>query len=110
MPNITYEEYAKVELRVGKVIHSEFVKTKRDLISLSVDLGHTESDMVAGKGLPDEYSPEDLVGRQVIWMANLKPKNVGKLISRGMVVAVGDNQVLGLVFVDSPCKAGARVR
>lgn len=110
MPNVTYEQYAKVELRVGKVTHSESVKTKHDLISLSVDLGHIQSDMIVGKGLPDIYSPDDLVGRRVIWMANLKPKNVGKLISRGMVVAVGDDQVLGLVFAESPCKAGARVR
>jgi methionine--tRNA ligase beta chain len=109
-PDIGYEDFAKIDLRVAEITGAEFFRNKRNLILLSVDLGYEQSQMIVGKGLPDLYSPEELVGRTVVWMANLRPKKIVGGMSRGMIVAVGDNRVTGLVVVDHQCSPGTRVR
>jgi methionine--tRNA ligase beta chain len=109
-PDITYEEFAKTQLRVARVTGAEFFRGKPNLILLSVDLGYEQSQMIVGKGLPELYAPEDMVGRTVVWMANLQQKKIMGGMSRGMIVAVGDNRVIGLVVVDGQAAPGARVR
>lgn len=109
-PDIDYEEFSQIELRIARIIAAEYFKNKRNLIRLFVDLGDRRSDMIVGKGLPDLYTPQDLIGRRVVWMANLTSKKIVGDMSNGMIVAVGDNHVKGLVQVDDQCRLGTRVR
>ena len=109
-PDITYAEFAKIDLRVGEIVGATFVKKKTNLIKLTVDLGYGRQQMIVGKGLPELYAPETLVGRRIVWMANLKAKMISGLESQGMIVATGDNRVTGLVTVDDTCALGMRVR
>jgi methionine--tRNA ligase beta chain len=109
-PDITYEEFAKVDLRVAEIVGAEFLKNKTNLIRLTVDLGYGRQQMVVGKGLPDLYAPAALIGQRIVWMANLKLRMISGLESQGMIVATGDNRVTGLVIVDKACALGARVR
>jgi methionine--tRNA ligase beta chain len=109
-PDIRYEDFAKIDLRVAEIVTAEYFKGKPNLIHLTVDLGYQRSEMIVGKGLPDLYSPKDLVGQRVVWMANLTAKKIVGGVSRGMIVAVGDNRVDGLVVLDHGCPLGMRVR
>ncbi|TDB89007.1 hypothetical protein E1264_09480 [Actinomadura sp. KC216] len=109
-PDITYETFSEIELRTADVIGAEYFRGKPNLILLSVDLGYEQTQMIVGKGLPDLYEPADIIGRQVIWMANLKPKKIMGGMSKGMIVAVGDNRVDGLVVPERRADPGARVQ
>jgi methionyl-tRNA synthetase len=83
---ITIEDFAKVHLRAGTVVFAEKVEKADKLLRLLVDLGEAEPRQVLA-GIAQYYKPEDLVGRKVIVVANLQPRKMRGLESRGMVLA-----------------------
>jgi methionine--tRNA ligase beta chain len=91
---IKFEEFQKLDLRIGKVVAAERVQRARKLLLLKVDLGGEVRTLVAG--LAEHYSPEQLVGKEVVVVANLEPKVVMGLKSEGMLLAavVGNKPVL----------------
>lgn len=109
-PEISYEEFAKVDLRAAQIIGAELVENKRNYVLLSVDLGFGQRQMVAAKGLPELYPPSDLVGRTVVWLANMSPKKIVGHMSEGMILTVGDDRVIGLALIDNSVRPGAQVR
>jgi len=106
---ITYDDFAKLELRVGKVVSAVAIPKKDKLLHLQVDLGEAKPRTIIA-GIAEAYKPEALVGSQVIVVANLAPRKMAGLVSEGMLLAAGDEAILGLSALDRDVPAGTRVR
>ncbi|MEO8844435.1 MAG: methionine--tRNA ligase [Kofleriaceae bacterium] len=106
---IEFADFEKLELRVGKVLTAVAVPKKDKLLHLSVDLGEAKPRSIVA-GIAQAFAPETLVGKQVIVVANLAPRKLAGLVSEGMILAAGDDQILGLSAVDHDVPAGTRVR
>jgi methionyl-tRNA synthetase len=106
---ISIDEFMKVELRVAKVLEAEAVPKSKKLVKLKVDVGNEQRTIVAG--IAEAYQPEQLVGRTIAIVFNLKPAKLMGIESNGMVLAasVGDGKPI-LVGFDEPVPPGARVR
>ncbi len=107
---ISIEEFARVDLRVAEIIRAEKVENTDKLLKLEVALGAGRRTLVAG--IANHYSPEDLVGRKIIVVANLKPVKLRGILSEGMILAASEGESLGIITVD-PVKnvpSGARVK
>ena len=107
--HITYDDFAKLELRVGKVVKAEAVAKKDKLLHLTVDLGEAKPRTIVA-GIREAYAPEAMVGKSVIVVANLAPRKMAGLTSEGMILAAGDEQILGLSALDRDVPPGTRVR
>ncbi len=105
---ITIEDFAKVDLRVGKVLEAEHIPGTR-LLRLIVDLGEEKRQIISG--IAEYYKPEDLVGKKVVVVANLKPKRIRGYLSEGMILAAGceKGQRPVLVTVGDEAEPGWRV-
>lgn len=108
LAQIQIDDFAKVELRVAKINACEPVKRAKKLLKLSVDDG-TDTPRQIVSGIAPWYKPEDLIGKNVIIVANLKPAKLCGEMSNGMLLAgdVSDDDVK-VVFVDMP--AGTKIR
>jgi methionyl-tRNA synthetase len=108
-PEISIEDFAKVELRVGKVTACEKVKKSSKLLCLQVDDGMGGRQIVSG--IAKWYKPDDLIGKKVQFVANLKPVKLCGVESNGMICAAettdGDVKV---IFVDDSLPAGSKIR
>jgi methionyl-tRNA synthetase len=105
---ITIDEFMKVELRTGKVLEAEKVKKSKKLIQLKVDIGTEVRQILAG--IAESYEPEDLIGRTVIIVANLKPAKLMGIESQGMVLAASNNGTILLAGFDQEPGQGIQVR
>jgi len=107
---ITYEDFSKIELRVGRVTAAVRVPDTDKLLHLTVDLGEaTPRSVVAG--LARSYTPEALIDKNVLVVVNLAPRTVRGVESRGMILAAGDDDAtLSFVGVDSAIPPGTKVR
>lgn len=94
---ITIEDFEKIDLRVVKVLECEAIKGSKKLLKLKVDLGSEERQVVSG--ISKFYKPEDLVGKNVVLVANLKPVKLKGELSQGMILAAStdDDSVLSVV-------------
>ena len=99
---IAYEDFEKLDLRLGKVIACEEVKRSKKLLKLTVDLGSEERTIVSG--IKTWYRPEDLIGKTVTVVANLKPVTLCGVESRGMILCASDPEDTELAFI-TPAKA-----
>ena len=106
---ISIDEFMKVELRVAKVLEAEAVPKSKKLVKLRVDVGNEQRTIVAG--IAEAYQPEQLVGRTIAIVFNLKPAKLMGIESNGMVLAasVGVGRPI-LVSFDEPVPPGGRVR
>jgi methionyl-tRNA synthetase len=109
-PQITIDEFVKVDLRVATVVEAERVKGADKLLRLVVDLGFEKRQVLAGIALA--YSPESLVGRKVVIVANLQPRKLRGLDSNGMIVAasIGPEDKPVLVGFHEDVENGARLK
>lgn len=106
---ISIDDFAKVELKVGKVISSEKVENSEKLIKLKVDIGGEERQIVAGIG--KSYTPDDLIGKKIVVVTNLKPAKLMGIESRGMLLAATDEDgKLSVLTLDREVKQGAKVK
>jgi methionyl-tRNA synthetase len=106
-PEITIDDFRKVDLRVATVVHAEPVPKAKKLLRLDIDLGERRS-IVAG--IAEHYSPESLVGRQIIVVANLKPAKLMGILSQGMLLAAGEDAGPVLILPDKPVTPGTALR
>lgn len=97
-----------MELRVAEVLQAEPVKKADRLLKLQLDLGFEKRQVVSG--IAKHYKPEELVGRKVICVTNLKPVKLRGELSQGMILAGEDNGVLSLAAVDSSLANGTRIK
>ena len=103
---ITIDYLDKIKLKVAKVLEAERVEGSEKLLKLKVSLGTEERQIVAG--LQKYYAPEELVGKNVVIVANLKPAKLKGIESQGMVLAAGDD-IVKVITTDGDMKAGAEV-
>ncbi|MEE9910124.1 MAG: methionine--tRNA ligase [Deltaproteobacteria bacterium] len=106
-PEIEYDEFGKVDLRVAKILAAEAVPKSNKLVKLRIDIGE-ERTIVAGIG--KDYKPEELVGKSIIVVANLKPAKLMGVESHGMLLATDGAAGLTLIGFDREPKTGAKVR
>jgi len=107
-PEIDIEDFAKLDLRVVKILAAEKVPKTDKLIKLTVKLGAEERVVVSG--IAQHYKPEDLVGRSVVLVANLKPAKLRGIVSQGMVLAASHEGSLEVLSLDHPMPPGAGVK
>ncbi len=102
-PEITFETLGKIDLRVATVIRAKAIPKARKLLELEVDMG-TKRTIVAG--IATRYKPEELIGKQIIIVANLKPAKLMGVVSNGMLLAASDGEGLALIEPDRAVKPG----
>ncbi len=107
-PETTIDVFDQIELRVGEVVTAEKIKKAKKLLKLQVDMGKETRQIVSG--IAQWYEPEDLVGRKVIVVANLKPVTLRGELSQGMVLAAEKAGKLELATVPSTMANGASVK
>lgn len=106
-PQITIDDFAKVELRVAKVTDCEPVKRAKKLLKLTLNDGVGERTVASG--IAQYYKPEDLIGHNVILVANLKPAKLCGVESCGMILAADSNDSVKVIFADD-MEVGSTVR
>jgi methionyl-tRNA synthetase len=107
-PEVSYEEFQKFDFRVGQVLTAEPVPKAKKLLKLTVDLGTAKRQVVAG--IAETYTPEQIIGKKVIFLANLKPATIRGVLSEGMILAAGEEQVVALSGLDRDAAPGTKVR
>lgn len=105
---ITIEDFAKVELKIGKVLGAKRVEGSNKLIVMKVDTGE-ERQLVAGIG--KAYSPEELVGKRIVVVTNLQPARLMGVESHGMLLAASDDEGgLSIIIPERQIKKGSKVK
>jgi methionyl-tRNA synthetase len=94
---------------MGKVLEAERIEGADKILKLRIDLGEPEPRQVVA-GIAQHYAPEELIGRQVVVVANLKPVTLRGVESRGMVLACVDQDAVRVVAPDRELTPGAKVR
>jgi methionine--tRNA ligase beta chain len=82
---ITYDEFSKIHLKIGKVIHAETIPGMNKVFKVIVDIGNERRDLAVGAA--PYFSPEQFVGRIVVVCTNLEPRRLGSVTSNGMLLA-----------------------
>jgi methionyl-tRNA synthetase len=106
-PEIDYEDFAKVDLRVATILEAQMVPKSNKLIKLKIDIGE-ERTIVAGIG--KDYKPEEMIGKKIAIVANLKPAKLMGVESRGMLLATDTADGLTVLAFDREAKTGAKIR
>ncbi len=106
-PEIDYEDFAKADLRVATILEAKMVPKSTKLVQLKVDIGE-ERTIVAGIG--KDYRPEELIGKKIVIVANLKPAKLMGVESRGMLLATDTAEGLTVLAFDRDAKTGAKIR
>ncbi len=105
MPTITYNDFAKLDLRVATVKQAEMVPETDKLIKLTLDVGDEAEgglgERVIVSSIKPWYKPEELVGRQIIYLANLEPREIRGVVSQGMLLAAEKDDRLSLLALDN---------
>lgn len=104
---ISFKEFQKIDLRVGTVLKAEAVPGSKKLLKLTVDIGEKRS-IVAG--ISGQYTEQDLMGKQILLVANLEPVRLMGVESCGMVLAAGDKSGLHLLMPDAETVPGSKVK
>jgi len=105
---IEYDDFAKVDLRIARIVNAEHVEGADKLLRLTLDLGEQQKQVFAG--IKSAYAPESLVGRLTVMVANLKPRKMKFGMSEGMVLAAGPGgEDIWLLQPDSGAQPGMRV-
>ncbi len=108
-PEIAFDDFTKIDLRVGTILAAEKIKKSNKLLKLSVDLGE-ESHRQIVAGIAKSYDSDQLIGKQVVVVANLKPAKLMGETSQGMILAANDGKELFLSGFTAPLPAGSPVK
>jgi methionyl-tRNA synthetase len=114
-PEIAYDDFMKINLRVGLVLECEKAEKSDKLLKLQVDLGDEKRQIVSG--IAQFYNPGDLIGKKIIVVSNLKPAKIRGIESKGMLLASGEENErssfidgVKVVFAPDDAVIGSRVR
>lgn len=105
---ISIEEFAKIDLRIVKVLKAEKVEKTDKLLKLEVELAGEVRTIVSG--IAKHYAPEDLINKHVVLVANLKPAKLRGIVSHGMILAASHGEILEVLTIDKDIPGGARVK
>lgn len=105
---IDYDDFKKLDLKVGTILEAEKVEKSENLLKIKVTIGEKERQVVSG--IAKFYNPEDLVGKQVIIVVNLKPRKFMGVESQGMLLAAeSEDGSFSLLTVDKDVTPGGKV-
>ncbi|WP_457638289.1 methionine--tRNA ligase [Oceanithermus sp.] len=104
---IEYDDFAKLDLRVARVVSVEKHPNADRLLVLRLDVGGEERTVVGG--LAEHYRPDELEGKLVVLLANLKPRKLRGIVSQGMLLAASDGNTLALLTPDDSVEPGAKI-
>ena len=107
MEYISYEEFKKIKMRVGKVVEAKKVEGSEKLLELKVDFGDEQKIGIAG--IAKWYKPEDLIGKKFVFVVNLLPKKMLNRTSEVMILAAVKNENLSLITIDKDIEEGSEV-
>ncbi|MDP3982507.1 MAG: methionine--tRNA ligase subunit beta [bacterium] len=107
MDTITFDDFAKLDIRVGTILEAEAVEGADKVLKLVVDLGEEKRTIVAG--VAEFYQPERLIGKQVPILTNLEPKTIRGVESQGMILAADDEKPI-LLHPDKKIPNGSKIR
>ena len=108
-PEITIDDFDKIQLQVGEVIACEEVKNSKKLLCSKVKIGSEVRQIVSG--IKSQFSPEDMVGKKVVVVTNLKPAKLAGVESQGMILCAEDaDGKLSIVTTETPVPHGAEIR
>jgi len=105
---VPYEDFAKLELKIGKVIQVEDVQGSSKLLKLTVDFGNEKRIAVAG--IKQQYKPEDLLNKKFVFVTNLQRKKIMGIESQCMILAAEDNGTIALLQPIKDVKEGSKIR
>ncbi|HDT11425.1 MAG TPA: methionine--tRNA ligase [bacterium] len=107
MDVVTYEEFRKMDFRAGKILEAEKVEGTKKLIKITIDIGEETRQMISG--IADTYSPEDLIGKTVVVITNLKPALIRGIQSNAMLLAAVVDDKAVIPFFNEDVPPGAKV-
>lgn len=108
-PEITYDDFAKLQFQIGEIIACEEVKKSKKLLCSQVKIGSQVKQIVSG--IKAHYSPEEMVGKKVMVVVNLKPATLAGILSEGMLLCAEDAEGnLSLMVPEKPMPAGAEIQ
>ncbi len=105
---ISIEDFARLDLRVAEVVACEKMKKADKLLIMRVKVGEEERTVVSG--IAQHYTPEEMVGKKVVLLANLKPAKLRGVMSQGMILAASDDQYVDVLTVTKDIDSGHRVK
>ncbi|BAI60808.1 methionyl-tRNA synthetase [Methanocella paludicola SANAE] len=108
VPKVSIEEFQKIEIKIGRVISSERIKGSKKLLKSMIDVGEARPRQIVS-GIAEQYSPEEMVGKTVVVITNLKPVKIMGVESNGMVMAADSNGAT-LLTPEKPSEPGTKVR
>jgi methionyl-tRNA synthetase len=106
-PIISYEDFDKIDLRVAKIVGAERVEKSDKLIKLTLMVGVEERVIIAGIG--KHYTPEELIGKKIVIIANLEPRKLMGIASNGMLLAASNENELSVLTVDKDIEEGLSI-
>lgn len=104
---ISFEDFQKIDLRVGKIVKVQNIEGSERLLMLEIDIGKEVRRIVAG--IAKFYKPEDLLSKEVVIVANLEPKKLMGVESQGMLLAADDNGEPVILTVDKKVPCGSKI-
>ncbi|MDP8012499.1 MAG: methionine--tRNA ligase subunit beta [Nanoarchaeota archaeon] len=107
MDEIDITDFRKASLRVGKIIDAQEIEGSEKLLKLIVDLKSSKRQVIAG--IKQFYKPSDLIGKKVIVVFNLKPKNIMGYESQGMILAASNEGQISLLTPDKDIEEGSEI-
>ena len=108
-PEVSIEDFAKLQIQVGEVLSCEAVKKSKKLLCSQVKIGSETRQILSG--IKQWYSPEEMVGKKVLVITNLKPAKLAGMMSEGMILCAEDSKGgLSLVSPEGEVESGAEVR
>lgn len=106
--NVTFDEFKKLDIRIGTVVACEKVEDADKLLKLEVDFGEFKRQIVSG--IAEWYSPEDLVGKQCPFLVNLEPRTIRDVESQGMLLVVEAENKLVMLSPEEKMPEGSKIR
>lgn len=106
-PILTIDDFARLDLRIATVVQAEAHPNADRLLKLQIDLGSERRQLVAG--IASWYRPEDLIGRRIVVVTNLKPARLRGELSQGMLLAASDGETVSILRPDQDLPPGSRV-
>jgi|SRR3989344_4261869 len=109
MPEIQYEDFSKLDIRIGTVIAAELVPETDKLIKCTVDFGEEIGQRTIVSGIAQWKKPEELIGKQFPYIVNLAPRTLRGIESQGMLLAVSDGDGVALIAPERKVSRGTKL-
>jgi len=106
---VSFEEFTKMDLRIGKITEAEPVSGSRNLIKMLIDVGNGEVRRAVA-GIAQYYNAKELEGKHVAVIANLQPKKMFGIDSNVMILAAEDEKTVSILLPDRPVKVGSKIK